>query len=123
MSNAPQGTAPQAAAPQGNPPPANGGQGNGAPEVGSGYLEISDKGFGFLLASEGNAYFFHNSACSDTRFDDPREHHAVTFEKSQAPPVPRGATVRVAYFPPLRPLPRRPPRRPLRPPSPPAPRP
>ena len=52
MSNAPQGTAPQAAAPQGNPPPANGGPGNGAPEVGSGYLEISDKGFGFLRSPD-----------------------------------------------------------------------
>ena len=34
---------------------------------------VSDKGFGFILASDGNEYFFHNSACTETRFDDLRE--------------------------------------------------
>ena len=58
--------------------------------------EISDKGFGFILASDGNEYFFHNSACADTRFDDLREGQAVTFEKGQGPKGPRGENVRVA---------------------------
>ena len=31
---------------------------------------VSDKGFGFILADDGNEYFFHNSACTGTRFDD-----------------------------------------------------
>ena len=57
---------------------------------------VSDKGFGFILASDGNEYFFHNSACTDTRFDDLREGQAVTFERGQVPKGPRGENVRVA---------------------------
>src|SRR5881394_2563876 len=50
MSNAPQGTAQQ-----GNPSPASGsgnGNGNAPLEIGSGYLEINEKGFGFLRSSD-----------------------------------------------------------------------
>jgi cold shock protein len=57
---------------------------------------VSDKGFGFILASDGNEYFFHNSACSDTRFDDLREGQAVTFDRGQGAKGPRGENVRVA---------------------------
>jgi CspA family cold shock protein len=57
---------------------------------------VSDKGFGFILGSDGNEYFFHNSACRDTRFDALREGQAVTFEKGQGPKGPRGENVRVA---------------------------
>ena len=52
MSNAPQGTAQQANTPAGNPPPQGNGQGNGSAELGSGFLEISEKGFGFLRSHE-----------------------------------------------------------------------
>src|SRR5688572_17057588 len=38
---------------------------------------VADKGFGFILAGDGNEYFFHNSACSEMRFDDLREGQAV----------------------------------------------
>jgi transcription termination factor Rho len=48
MSNAPQGTAQQGNTPAGNQPP----QGNGTAELGSGFLEISEKGFGFLRSHE-----------------------------------------------------------------------
>ena len=41
-------------------------------------------------------YFFHNSACVDTRFDELREGQAVTFERGQGPKGPRGENVRVA---------------------------
>src|SRR4051794_19335894 len=49
MSNAPQGSAPQGA--PGNAQ-SNAPQGNGTPEVGSGFLEISEKGFGFLRSAD-----------------------------------------------------------------------
>lgn len=57
---------------------------------------VSDKGFGFIAASDGNEYFFHQSACSQTPFDEMREGQAVTFEKSQGPKGPRGENVRPA---------------------------
>ncbi len=57
---------------------------------------VSDKGFGFILADDGNEYFFHNSACQGTRFDELREGQAVSFEKGQGPKGPRGENVRVA---------------------------
>jgi CspA family cold shock protein len=53
-------------------------------------------GFGFILASDGNEYFFHNSACADARFDDLREGQAVTFERGQGPKGPRGENVKIA---------------------------
>ena len=57
---------------------------------------VSDKGFGFILADDGNEYCFHNSACQGTRFDELREGQAVTFEKGQGPKGPRGENVRVS---------------------------
>ena len=42
---------------------------------------LTDKGFGFIAASDGTEYFFHQSACSGVRFDELREGQAVTFEK------------------------------------------
>ena len=51
---------------------------------------VSDKGFGFILADDGNEYFFHNSACQGTRFDQLREGQPVTFDKGQGPKGPRG---------------------------------
>ena len=57
---------------------------------------VSDKGFGFILAADGVEYFFHNSACTQTRFDDLREGQAVTFDVGQGPKGPRGENVRVA---------------------------
>ena len=55
---------------------------------------VSDKGFGFILASDGNEYFFHNSACSDARFDDLHEAQADSFDRGQGPKGPRGENVR-----------------------------
>jgi CspA family cold shock protein len=57
---------------------------------------LTDKGFGFIAASDGNEYFFHQSACADVRFDELREGQAVTFEKGQGPKGPRAENVRLA---------------------------
>jgi cold shock protein len=57
---------------------------------------VSDKGFGFILASDGSEYFFHSSACSQTSFDELREGQAVTFDRGQGPKGPRGENVRIA---------------------------
>jgi cold shock protein len=56
---------------------------------------VSEKGFGFILADDGNEYFFHSSACNQTPFDGLREGQAVTFERGQGPKGPRGENVRV----------------------------
>ena len=56
---------------------------------------VTDKGFGFILASDQNEYFFHSSACEDTRFDDLREGQSVTFERGQGPKGPRAERVKV----------------------------
>ena len=57
---------------------------------------VSDKGFGFIAAGDGNEYFFHRSACTGVSFDELREGQAVTFEKGQGPKGPRGENVRLA---------------------------
>jgi CspA family cold shock protein len=56
---------------------------------------VSEKGFGFVEASDGREYFFHQSAC-DGRFDQLREGQAVTFETGQGPKGPRAENVRAA---------------------------
>jgi len=57
---------------------------------------VSEKGFGFVAAQDGNEYFFHQSACTGARFDDLREGQAVTFEKGQGPKGPRAENVKLA---------------------------
>ena len=57
---------------------------------------VSDKGFGFIAASDGNEYFFHNSALTGARFDELREGQEVTFERGQGPKGPRAENVRVS---------------------------
>ena len=57
---------------------------------------VGDKGFGFILATDGNEYFFHQSACNGCSFRDLREGQNVTFEKGQGPKGPRGENVKLA---------------------------
>ena len=57
---------------------------------------VGDKGFGFILASDGSEYFFHNSAYAQGGFDELREGQAVTFDGGQGPKGPRGENVRLA---------------------------
>ena len=57
---------------------------------------VTDKGFGFILASDNTEYFFHRSACSGVSFQTLREGQAVTFERGQGPKGPRGENVRLS---------------------------
>ena len=55
---------------------------------------ITDKGFGFIAAPDGTEYFFHQSACVGTRFDDLREGQRVSFQIGQGPKGPRAEDVK-----------------------------
>jgi len=57
---------------------------------------VSDKGFGFVAADDGNEYFFHQSAVADGQFNQLREGQAVTFQTGQGPKGPRAENVRLA---------------------------
>jgi CspA family cold shock protein len=57
---------------------------------------ITDKGFGFIATPEGKEYFFHQSACAHTPFDQLREGQAVTFAVGQGPKGPRAENVNLA---------------------------
>lgn len=57
---------------------------------------VSEKGFGFIAAPDGTEYFFHQSACVGTAFDQLRENQAVTFDVGQGAKGPRGENVRPA---------------------------
>jgi len=56
---------------------------------------VHDKGFGFIAASDGGEYFFHQSSCQ-TPFNQLREGQQVTFDKGQGPKGPRGENVKLA---------------------------
>ena len=57
---------------------------------------VSDKGFGFIAAGDETEYFFHQSACTGTAFDQLREGQAVTFDVGHGAKGPRGENVKVA---------------------------
>jgi CspA family cold shock protein len=54
----------------------------------------TDKGFGFIAAANGTEYFFHQSSCVGTSFDDLREGQRVSFEIGQGPKGPRAENVK-----------------------------
>ena len=54
---------------------------------------IMDKGFGFIKTSEGTEYFFHQSACAGSRFEDLREGQTVSFTVGDGPKGPRAENV------------------------------
>lgn len=54
---------------------------------------LTEKGFGFIATTEGIEYFFHQSACARTSFDDLREGQAVSFTVGQGPKGPRAENV------------------------------
>lgn len=56
---------------------------------------VPAKGFGFIAASDGSEYFFHQSGCQSP-FDQLREGQQVTFDKGQGPKGPRAENVKLA---------------------------
>ena len=63
------------------------------PNVTGTIKRITDKGFGFIAASDGVEYFVHQSACIKTPFDSLREGDSVTFTIGQGPKGPRAENV------------------------------
>ena len=57
---------------------------------------INDKGFGFIAAGDGTEYFFHQSACTGTPFNQLREGQEVTFDVGHGAKGPRGENVKLA---------------------------
>jgi CspA family cold shock protein len=57
---------------------------------------ITDKGFGFIAAPDGTEYFFHQSACTGTPFNQMREGDQVSFTVGQGPKGPRAENVKPA---------------------------
>jgi CspA family cold shock protein len=55
---------------------------------------VSEKGFGFVAAPDGQEYFFHQSSCAS--FDSLREGAQVTFEPGQGPKGPRAENISLA---------------------------
>jgi CspA family cold shock protein len=55
---------------------------------------VSDRGFGFITAADGNEYFFHRSAIDN--FDALRGGETVDFEVGSGPKGPRAEQVRVS---------------------------
>lgn len=56
---------------------------------------LSDKGFGFIKATDGVEYFFHRSSVNGS-FEGLREGHNVTFDLEESPKGPRGKNVTVS---------------------------
>jgi CspA family cold shock protein len=54
---------------------------------------VSDKGFGFVAAQNGQEYFFHQSACTGVSFDQLREGDTVTFTAGTGPKGPRAENI------------------------------
>ena len=57
---------------------------------------LTDRGFGFIAAPDGTEYFFHQSACTGTRFDELQQGDRVSFTIGQGPKGPRAEDVRPA---------------------------
>ena len=56
---------------------------------------VSDKGFGFILTSDGTEWFFHKSAVRNKKWDELLEDDRVTFDEGRGPKGPRAENVQV----------------------------
>ena len=56
--------------------------------------KLTDRGFGFITASDGNEVFFHRSECQSVTFDSLSEGQEVAFDRESDPKGPRARNVR-----------------------------
>jgi len=56
---------------------------------------IRERGFGFIIAEDGNEVFFHRSALEKESFDALEEDTSVEFNVEKGPKGPRATNVRV----------------------------
>lgn len=56
---------------------------------------IRDRGFGFILDTDGREVFFHRSSLVDTEFDSIREEQAVEFDVEKSDKGPRAVNVKI----------------------------
>lgn len=54
---------------------------------------VNDKGYGFILGSDANEYFFHSTTLQKCTWDDLEEGQAVTFTVGKGPKGPRAEGV------------------------------
>ena len=56
--------------------------------------KLTDRGFGFIEASDGNEVFFHRSECQSVEFSSLNEGQEVTFDRESNEKGPRARNVR-----------------------------
>lgn len=57
---------------------------------------VGDRGFGFIIDTDGRELFFHQSSVVDAKFSDLTEGQEVEFEVEKSEKGPRAANVRMA---------------------------
>ena len=56
--------------------------------------KLTNRGFGFIAASDGTEVFFHSSECQSVEFDSLNEGQEVTFDRESGDKGPRARNVR-----------------------------
>ncbi len=57
--------------------------------------KLTDRGFGFIAASDGTEVFFHRSECQSVEFDSLSEGQEVSFDRESGDKGPRARNVRL----------------------------
>lgn len=55
---------------------------------------LTDRGFGFIEATDGNEVFFHRSECQSVEFSSLKEGQEVTFDRESTEKGPRAHNIR-----------------------------
>ncbi len=55
--------------------------------------KLTNRGFGFIAASDGTEVLFHNSECQSVEFDSLNEGQEVTFDRESGDKGPRARNV------------------------------